>query len=400
MRTGDEEKKMKKKMGAQEEGKRPSKRKGEECEKVGEEDAEDVQEGVGSVGGSPGCEEWVSLEDSCFEWTVVRGEEEADEVAEESKKQDQNGLEEEQPAQVWPLPCGEQRVVLWEDSLLRSLGTAMHAFGQKEITEFSTQQMLKIGGGAVGAAVALPVSLLAMAANIDNPWTLACEKSKEAGELLANSIACGYYGARPVTLVGFSLGARVIYYALKALAARKRRSVEREQTQRQEQQRKCQGIQEGCEAEELNTGGVATEEQAAADGHDHGDIAGAAGVDADAGSEDAEDEARYPDPSTLVENVVLLGSPVGCNVAKWAEIKTVVSGRLVNGYCGSDGVLKFLYRYNRWELNIAGLVEVPGMENVDLSSIVNHHLDYAEKIPEIMRKLDLEHTSQPHAGSC
>jgi hypothetical protein len=200
------------------------------------------------------------------------------------------------------------------------------------------------------------------------------------------------------------MGARVIYYALKALAARKRRRSEREQQERQKQQRKCQWVQddeagEGTVANEENkqekTKKEKTKEERQSTKDRTKDGATGNGID-----EDSDDEEAHWDPSTLVENVVLLGSPVGRNAAKWAEIKGVVSGRLVNGYCASDGVLNFLYRYNRWELDIAGLGEVPGVENVDLGDIVSQHLDYAEKIPEIMRKLDLEHTCQPHTGSC
>ena len=45
-----------------------------------------------------------------------------------------------------------------------------------------------------------------------------CEKAKFAGKQLARHIASQAFGLGPVSLIGFSLGARVIYYALKTLS--------------------------------------------------------------------------------------------------------------------------------------------------------------------------------------
>jgi len=46
----------------------------------------------------------------------------------------------------------------------------------------------------------------------------ACKKAKFAGKQLARHIASQAFGLGPVSLIGFSLGARVIYYALKTLS--------------------------------------------------------------------------------------------------------------------------------------------------------------------------------------
>jgi hypothetical protein len=52
---------------------------------------------------------------------------------------------------------------------------------------------------------------------LDNPWGLVMEQSKKAGFLLADILSDRVQGNRPVTLIGTSLGARVIYFCLKAL---------------------------------------------------------------------------------------------------------------------------------------------------------------------------------------
>lgn len=64
---------------------------------------------------------------------------------------------------------------------------------------------------------ALPAALLQLCEMIDSPWILAMERSDEAGKRLAVSLL-ETAGQRPITLVGYSLGARVIYSCLTELA--------------------------------------------------------------------------------------------------------------------------------------------------------------------------------------
>jgi hypothetical protein len=65
-----------------------------------------------------------------------------------------------------------------------------------------------------------PAHLLYMASSIDNPFSLARNRSEKAGQILADALINRVQGERPVTLVGFSLGARVIYSCLRQLAER------------------------------------------------------------------------------------------------------------------------------------------------------------------------------------
>jgi hypothetical protein len=66
-----------------------------------------------------------------------------------------------------------------------------------------------------------PIYLLKMATSIDNPFAVARNRSEKAGEVLADALINKAQGERPVTLIGYSLGARVIYSCLKSLAERK-----------------------------------------------------------------------------------------------------------------------------------------------------------------------------------
>jgi hypothetical protein len=70
------------------------------------------------------------------------------------------------------------------------------------------------------AAIQLPVALTKLSYLIDNPWTVSQARADMAGLILADSLIDRNLGTRPITLVGFSLGARVIYSCLKELANR------------------------------------------------------------------------------------------------------------------------------------------------------------------------------------
>ncbi|RYO80902.1 hypothetical protein DL766_009486 [Monosporascus sp. MC13-8B] len=66
-----------------------------------------------------------------------------------------------------------------------------------------------------------PVHLVSMASNLDNPFSLARNRSEKAGRVLADALINKVQGERPVTLIGYSLGARVIYACLRALAEKR-----------------------------------------------------------------------------------------------------------------------------------------------------------------------------------
>ena len=66
-----------------------------------------------------------------------------------------------------------------------------------------------------------PIHLVTMASKLDNPFSLARNRSEKAGRVLADALIHRVQGERPVTLVGYSLGARVIYACLRALAEKR-----------------------------------------------------------------------------------------------------------------------------------------------------------------------------------
>jgi hypothetical protein len=174
---------------------------------------------------------------------------------------------------------------------------------------------------------------------------VACHRAIDAGEELAHAILAHAHGHRPITLMGFSMGARVIYFCLKTLAKSK---------------------------------------------HGRG----------------------------IVQDVFLFGCPVSGSADDWAGLVDVVGGRLVNGFCSKDWLLKFLFRGTHasvcccvegfcWcflkenflinfdffdtQFVIAGLtgVEHPAVENIDLTAIVSGHLAYRSKMSAVLRHVRL-----------
>lgn len=63
-----------------------------------------------------------------------------------------------------------------------------------------------------------PLGLIKVASVLDNPFSVALARADKAGKVLAHALIDGVQGKRPVTLIGYSVGARVIYACLVELA--------------------------------------------------------------------------------------------------------------------------------------------------------------------------------------
>ena len=115
---------------------------------------------------------------------------------------------------------GDVYSVLWEPQMLQSMGDTINILA----TEALTQGLQQVLGAtilvALMSALQLPIVLSKLSYLIDNPWTVSMGRANAAGLILADSLIDRNLGARPITLVGFSLGARVIFAALRELANR------------------------------------------------------------------------------------------------------------------------------------------------------------------------------------
>ncbi|TGJ80256.1 hypothetical protein E0Z10_g8511 [Xylaria hypoxylon] len=109
----------------------------------------------------------------------------------------------------------------YEMSSLMSLGAQLRALVGSAAWNIVRAEILKRTVLVTLQSALWPVFLLSSASNIDNPFSFARNRSEKAGQILADALINRVQGERPVTLIGYSLGARVIYTCLRALAERK-----------------------------------------------------------------------------------------------------------------------------------------------------------------------------------
>lgn len=214
----------------------------------------------------------------------------------------------------------ERYALQWESKNLFSVSTAIQDWLTSKIaTEMMKQGAMMTVLGTLVTALAWPATLLALTDFIDSKWTIAVDRSDKAGKLLAEVLLKGLQGQRPVTLVGFSLGARVIFRCLQILAE-----------------------------SETNAG--------------------------------------------LVERVVLLGAPIAIKDVNWEATRKVVAGRYVNVYSTNDWMLGIAFRANLLTQGLAGIqpVDVPGIENVDVTEVIEGHSSYLWCTQQILEQLELD----------
>ena len=112
----------------------------------------------------------------------------------------------------------EQYTLIWETKYLNELGSCLtKLFYSTVISEASMGILKQTALAGVMAAAALPTVILKVGSIIDNPWSVCCSRAVLAGKQLADVLLTRKAGKRPVTLIGFSLGARVIYYCLEEM---------------------------------------------------------------------------------------------------------------------------------------------------------------------------------------
>lgn len=215
---------------------------------------------------------------------------------------------------------GDIYSVLWEPDMLRSMGDTINILATEALTQGLQQVLGSTILVALMASLQLPIVLTKLSYLIDNPWTVSMARANGAGLILADSLIDRNLGVRPITLVGFSLGSRLIFAALRELANR-----------------------------------------------------GAHG---------------------LIQNVYLFGSPIVANKDEYLRARTVVSGRFVNGYASNDWILGYLFRATSGGImRVAGLApveDIPGLENIDVTKLVNGHMAYRAAMPRLLREVGWE----------
>ncbi|CAN6308315.1 unnamed protein product [Urochloa humidicola] len=213
----------------------------------------------------------------------------------------------------------EKYILQWESKHIIAVSTAI----QDWLTSRLAMELMKQGAmrtvlSGLLAAFAWPATLLAATDFIDSKWSVAIDRSDKAGKMLAEVLLKGLQGNRPVTLIGFSLGARVVFKCLQELAL-------------------------------------------------------------------------SSDNEGLVERVVFLGAPVSVKGERWEPARKMVAGRFVNVYSRDDWILGVTFRASLLTQGLAGIqaIDVPGVENVDVTELVDGHSSYLSAAQQILEHLEL-----------
>ncbi|KAG6919091.1 hypothetical protein DXG01_009344 [Tephrocybe rancida] len=212
---------------------------------------------------------------------------------------------------------GDVFSVLWEPEMIQETGSALKILTGEVLSQIGLTVLQATVMSAFVAALQWPIILTKLGYLIDNPWNNALDRARGAGRVLADVLIQRHLGVRPITLIGFSLGARVIFYALLELAKQK-----------------------------------------------------ALGI---------------------VQDVFLLGATLTASTKTWFEARSVVSGRFVNAYSKNDWVLNYLFRATSGGVGtVAGLrpvLDIPGLENVDVTDKIAGHMSYRAFMPLILDQL-------------
>jgi hypothetical protein len=244
---------------------------------------------------------------------------------------------------------GEYYTVKWESQLIMDISDSVRDLAKNFVSKGAKKALEQTVAATLILAAALPSAIYGAMSCIDGEWALAIERSEAAGKELARSLLFNRAGNRPVTLVGFSFGARVIYFCLKEMVL----------------------YQEKWEALEA-AGGRKNKKSA----------------------DDEEDEEEFTcEPASVIEDVILMGAPLHLELTTWKKCRQIVAGRFVNVYSRKDLMLSLMFKFKR--VIKGGLrpvcgtctVAVPGVENVDVSDIISSHTDYCRLPGEILKRV-------------
>ncbi|KAE8393617.1 DUF726-domain-containing protein [Aspergillus alliaceus] len=167
-----------------------------------------------------------------FAFLPVRGSQQRTQDEKEAAKQDHRlrvtiGItgwvtEEDNFVVPWRVIGADSEVfgLRWETEPLMNLGNAMDLLVTSAAWAAGEQVLKKTFFASLLSAVVLPLGLLKVARVADNPFSVAKVRADKAGEVLADALINKVQGERSVTLVGYSLGSRVIFSCLQSLAKR------------------------------------------------------------------------------------------------------------------------------------------------------------------------------------
>jgi hypothetical protein len=109
----------------------------------------------------------------------------------------------------------------WELEALTKLGSSLESVVKSAAWSVAKKEIIARTIFASLMDALWPVALLKVSKVVDNPFSVAKNRADKAGLVLADALINKAQGERPVTLIGYSLGARLIYSCLMSLAERR-----------------------------------------------------------------------------------------------------------------------------------------------------------------------------------
>lgn len=132
-------------------------------------------------------------------------------------------LEKEEVVTPWKVlkPSAEVFALRFELETLMSLGQSINTMSSNDAYGYAQTAFTQRSMVTDLTSVIWPLALVKIARVVENPFNLAKARADKAGKVLADALINHTQGERPVTLIGYSLGARVIWSCLTTLAERK-----------------------------------------------------------------------------------------------------------------------------------------------------------------------------------
>ncbi|KAF7954480.1 hypothetical protein EAE96_005601 [Botrytis aclada] len=109
----------------------------------------------------------------------------------------------------------------YELEALSKLGTSLESVVKSAAWSLAKKEIIARTIFASLMTALWPLGLLKISKVVDNPFSVAKNRADKAGLVLADALINKAQGERPVTLIGYSLGARLIYSCLTSLAERR-----------------------------------------------------------------------------------------------------------------------------------------------------------------------------------
>ena len=247
---------------------------------------------------------------------------------------------------------GDLYTITWESTQLLQLSDIVKSLARQMANKASKVVLKQTVLATLLGAISYPSTVMKFADMIDEPWSLITLRADEAGIELANCLLQSDE-RKPVNLIGYSFGARIIISCLKELS-------------------RHQAIWEGQQEDNVSNSKASFTEN-----DKNGDL--------------GSNSIKYlREPASIVEDVVLMGTPCFINKSSWVEVQSIVAGRLINCYSSRDWILSLLFQIK----NVSGVMRktagtspvlVDGVENYDVTDLITVHDDYCVMVQQILR---------------